>query len=429
MTLLFENIRLALTSLKSNKMRALLTMLGIIIGISSVIAIMTIGNSVSKKASASMSSMGVNNINVMINVREYEDEVTDEGYIFKADEVNFSSMDSDNFFSREMLAAYCEEYPDEIVAISAEESMDNLTAEYGKKNVSVSLDGISMGYCVANEKNMLAGRWFSETEWNEGREVVVISSKMVDKLFEGDAQAAIGKTIQTNAAGGVQEFGIVGVYDDSEQTSLLGISFGSNSYTCYIPLKKAQELKHRDFFMNFTVVAADGVDPNDFSSKTQRFFNNYFRNNRIFEVQAFSMSSMVEKMEDLLGAITTAISVIAGIALLVGGIGVMNIMLVSITERTREIGTRKALGAPNSSIRMQFIVEAVVICLIGGIIGVLLGIGLGSLITSLMKTEASASLSSIVLALGFSMGIGIFFGYYPANKAAKMDPIEALRYE
>ena len=156
MTLLFENIRLALTSLKSNKMRALLTMLGIIIGISSVIAIMTIGNSVSKKASASMSSMGVNNINVMINVREYEDEVTDEGYIFKADEVNFSSMDSDNFFSREMLAAYCEEYPDEIVAISAEESMDNLTAEYGKKSVSVSLDGISMGYCVANEKTIMA---------------------------------------------------------------------------------------------------------------------------------------------------------------------------------------------------------------------------------------------------------------------------------
>ena len=147
------------------------------------------------------------------------------------------------------------------------------------------------------------------------------------------------------------------------------------------------------------------------------------------EVVKQSMSSMVEKMEELLGAITTAISVIAGIALLVGGIGVMNIMLVSITERTREIGTRKALGAPNSSIRMQFIVEAVVICLIGGIIGVLLGIGLGSLITSLMKTEASASLSSIVLALGFSMGIGIFFGYYPANKAAKMDPIEALRYE
>ena len=107
----------------------------------------------------------------------------------------------------------------------------------------------------------------------------------------------------------------------------------------------------------------------------------------------------------------------------------MNIMLVSITERTREIGTRKALGAPNSSIRMQFIVEAVVICLIGGIIGVLLGIGLGSLITSFMKTEAQASISSIVLALGFSMGIGVFFGYYPANKAAKMDPIEALRYE
>jgi putative ABC transport system permease protein len=121
--------------------------------------------------------------------------------------------------------------------------------------------------------------------------------------------------------------------------------------------------------------------------------------------------------------------VVAGIALVVGGIGVMNIMLVSITERTREIGTRKALGAPNSSIRMQFIVEAVVICLIGGIIGIILGVTAGIGAAKLLDTVAVPSLFSIVLSLSFSMAIGVFFGYYPANKAAKMDPIEALRYE
>ena len=429
MTLLFENIRLALTSLKSNKMRALLTMLGIIIGISSVIAIMTIGNSVSKKVSGSMTSMGVNNVTVGIEAKEVEDEVTDEGYIFQGIEASWENFSRDEFITREMIAAYCDEYPDQVVAISAEESIGDTSAEYGKNSAKITLDGISAGYCVANDKTILAGRWFTETEWNEGRNVAVVSSKLVDKLFDGDAEAAIGKTIQTYPKGGSEELGIVGVFDDSNQGNLFAISFGSSSYTCYVPLKKVQEIKHSDTYMQFTVVVAEGVDPNEFAGMTERFFNNYFRKSKYFGITAFSMASMVEQMESLMGSITTAISVIAGIALLVGGIGVMNIMLVSITERTREIGTRKALGAPNSSIRMQFIVEAVVICLIGGIIGVLLGIGLGSLITSFMKTEAQASISSIVLALGFSMGIGVFFGYYPANKAAKMDPIEALRYE
>lgn len=144
---------------------------------------------------------------------------------------------------------------------------------------------------------------------------------------------------------------------------------------------------------------------------------------------AFSMASMVEIMSDMMSTITTAIAVIAGIALLVGGIGVMNIMLVSITERTREIGTRKALGAPNSAIRLQFIIESIVICLIGGLIGIVLGVVLGMAAADLLGASATPSVGSILLSLGFSMAIGIFFGYYPANKAAKMDPIEALRYE
>ena len=145
---------------------------------------------------------------------------------------------------------------------------------------------------------------------------------------------------------------------------------------------------------------------------------------------AYSLSSYMEELTSVMSATTLAISVIAGIALLVGGIGVMNIMLVSITERTREIGTRKALGAPNSSIRLQFIVESIVICLIGGIIGMILGVLMGYGGTKLIQSTAfEVSAKSIILAFGFSMGIGIFFGYYPANKAAKMDPIEALRYE
>ena len=141
------------------------------------------------------------------------------------------------------------------------------------------------------------------------------------------------------------------------------------------------------------------------------------------------MESMLDEMNKMLDTISTAISVIAGIALLVGGIGVMNIMLVSISERTREIGTRKALGATNGSIRLQFIIEAMVLCSIGGIIGVILGVTGGSFAAKLMEAEAHASVSSIIESVAFSMAIGLFFGYYPANKAAKMNPIDALTYE
>ena len=142
-----------------------------------------------------------------------------------------------------------------------------------------------------------------------------------------------------------------------------------------------------------------------------------------------SMESITEQMDNMMSTINTALSVIAGISLLVGGIGVMNIMLVSVTERTREIGTRKALGATNGNIRMQFVVESVIICLVGGIIGIILGALLGYWGSSLLGAPAMPTVSSILLAAGFATAIGIFFGYYPANKAAKMDPIEALRYE
>lgn len=340
--MILENVRLALFSLKANKMRALLTMLGIIIGIASVIAIMTVGTSMTSSVTDSMNSMGANNITVGV-----------------------------------------------------QQKMDD-----------------------------------SEREMNEGKKVALISDKAVNNLFGGNTDAAVGSMILVSLNNKYYSYTVVGVY--KYEQSMMGFSTSSDkdiTTNCLVPLKNAQNLKHSYGFAQFTVVTAADVDSESFATETEKFFNKYYENNRDFQVSAFSMASMVNTMSSMLSTITTAISVIAGIALLVGGIGVMNIMLVSITERTREIGTGKALGAPNGAIRLQFIVESMIICLIGGIIGILLGVTAGIAAANMLGTAAKPSGNSILLSLGFSMVIGIFFGYYPANKAAKMDPIEALRYE
>ena len=172
------------------------------------------------------------------------------------------------------------------------------------------------------------------------------------------------------------------------------------------------------------------MSASELGTSIEEYLNSrYYSNNESYEISTMTMESVVESMTEMLSTISLAIAAIAGISLLVGGIGVMNIMLVSITERTREIGTRKALGADNNSIRIQFIMESVVLCMIGGVLGVLLGIGVAFAATRAMGYQISPSLYGIAASVGFSALIGIFFGYYPANRAAKMDPIEALRYE
>ena len=160
-----------------------------------------------------------------------------------------------------------------------------------------------------------------------------------------------------------------------------------------------------------------GTDSRALAQDFQDYFNRFYTRNQDFQIMAISLDSVIDQYASMMGT------------LLVGGIGVMNIMLVSVTERTREIGTRKALGAKNSAIRMQFIVESVIICLIGGIIGIIFGMLLGYAGASLLGFPAHPSVDAILIAVCFSMAIGVFFGYYPANKAAKLDPIEALRYE
>lgn len=430
--MIYENIRLALFSLKANKMRALLTMLGIIIGIAAVIAIMTLGDAITSSVSDSMSSMGVTNVRVRVQQREEEEE-SESGLHFGGDEDGREMVETD-YITSEMVRQFCEVYGDDIQAVSAEEMVGQGEIESGSHRSGVSVEGVSLGYFHVNRIGILKGGYFSEKEMNEGQMVALVAMDVVDDIFGGDMEAAVGSTIQIALDNKYYNFVVSGVYEEDDSNSMSMSSYamlfgGNGSTSCYIPIKTAQRLNHSSGYTQFTVMANTDVDPDEFSVRIENFFDNLYRNNQYFEVSAMSMSAMVDVMAEMMNTVTVAIAFIGSIALIVGGIGVMNIMLVSITERTREIGTRKAMGAPNSSIRIQFIIESIVICIVGGIIGIILGCIVGVAAASYAGVSATPSVKSIFISLGFSMAIGVFFGYYPANKAAKLNPIDALRYE
>ncbi|MCL2575417.1 MAG: ABC transporter permease [Defluviitaleaceae bacterium] len=426
---LWENIQLALEGLRANKMRSLLTMLGIIIGIGAVIGIVTVGDSMTAAVTGEMAGLGVSNITVRVDPRG------GGGTMGAMTDVMGGSQaipQEHDLITNEMIERFVEFYPNEIRAVGLQSPAGIGQVESGRLSSNINLMGVNAGYGITGGVNMLDGSFIGDGDVASRRFVAVVSDIMVANIFP-DGTNPLNQEIRVAIGNRIETFIVMGVF---EHTTLLPPFVGGNAVNpnartnLYIPISTANFISgNSNAHQNFTVMVQPHVNVSEFTSTTTRFFNSFYNDNPRFRVGGLPMDRVLSITETVMDTISIAVAVIAGISLIVGGVGVMNIMLVSVTERTREIGTRKALGARNSSIRAQFIVEAVIICAIGGILGVGLGFGLGYIGSTLLGQPTMPTVFIIVVAVLFSMIIGLFFGYYPANKAAKLDPIEALRYE
>ena len=436
----WENIKEAVTSISSNKMRSLLTMLGIIIGISSVIIITTIGGSIQSTLTATMNSLGGNMVQAYVEARYPEND--EDWATWEQPEMT----DSD-YVTQDMIDGLIEKYPDEVTGVAAQNYLGSGTIKDdadSKNYANVNIDGITPEYLEYMKLEMHAGRNLTKAD-NQGKKRVCL---IADTYFAG--KDPIGETLSVATSdGGIFDFVVVGVYVYNQ--ALFGkvdtsIPEKDRVTELMIPLQTCFKLQGTDRtgYDYFNLMIDPLADVNQATTDVLSYFDEMYANNKNFHVSAYNMASDLGMINTVLNVITIAVSGIAAISLIVGGVGVMNIMLVSITERTREIGVRMALGAKRRTIRMQFVIEAIMLCLIGGIIGILIGIGIGALLgkvagfviqnmysqyANYIIMTVHPSVTAIMLSLFFSMLTGVFFGYYPANKASKMEVIDALRYE
>ncbi len=403
--MLLENMSMAFSAIKANKMRSFLTMLGIIIGIGSVISIVSIGDTMRKMFADIYKDVGITQAYVAI------------GYWI--DDTRRS-----DYFTLDELERVKEIFGDEIAYIDSNAFTSSDTM-YGRTKVKFDYQGIDSNYQDVQPVNMVYGRYLNEGDIKGRRKNVVMDTESAVKLF--GVEDAVGKTFRTTIFGETEVYTVVGIYKkdiNPIQAMLMGTSGGNGR--AFIPYTILTW--PNDTFYYLHVYAADHVNLSDFFSRLVA----YVAKMKDRKPEDFYIQTAIDQMgtvDTMMGGLAGAVGGIAAISLLVGGIGIMNIMLVSVTERTREIGIRKSLGARTRDIMIQFLTESAILSACGGIIGILLGVGLVSFGASLLGMQAVVKPGVVLLAVGFSAMVGIFFGIYPASKAAKADPIDALRYE
>ena len=427
--MLLENIKLAFASLQANKLRTFLTMLGIIIGIASVIAIMTVGNSQTEENARQMAMFGVNTIEVYMWLNNEAEITSEEDYLRSIPE-----------FTPEMMQKMATQFEDRIEAVAVQTYLGSGQAGLDGQDISkvyanCSIQGVNPGYFTVNSANasLIDGQVFNRQDAVNDYSCVV-SDLLVNNLFAGDIKKALGSKIDISLNGeAAVSYTIVGVYRFQAYGGFDASAEKDISTTVYIPYVNAINQVTDEYskkLNSFSVSVKTGEDVIAFTDELQGFLNSILPEDSKAEIACYNNLSWIEEVNENMRRQTLSITAIGAIALLVGGIGVMNIMTVTITERTREIGTRKALGAPNGAIRLQFITEAIIICLLGGLIGMITGVAAGYIVCHFIQgIPVAMSIRSIMISFLFSFGIGVFFGFYPADKAARMDPIEALRYE
>ncbi|MBA1335326.1 MAG: ABC-type antimicrobial peptide transport system, permease component [Firmicutes bacterium] len=403
---IFENIMVAIASIKANKMRAFLTMLGIVIGIAAVVSISAIANGGKKQIEKSFEQFGTNRLIIQMNWSKWE-ELKFRDYLTEEDISVVGRMAGDG----------------DIEAVSPLYGGDWLTLSNRGRSSDIVLYGVNEFGAEIDNVKMLSGRFVSQEDMLAKRNVVIISEKDARELF--GTVDVLGKPVTLDTWRGPVELTIAGVtkYEDNFMNSFTN----GGRAAAYIPISTIMKIYREDRYYALSIKVKEKERINEIGGKIIALLER--RHHTTGKYSSFNLQQMLDTIIAQMSMITTVLALVAAIALLVGGIGIMNIMLVSVTERTREIGIRKAIGAKRRAVLFQFLIEAGIISLGGGILGILLGIGIAWLISLLMKLPPIISIVDIAIAFVFSVIIGLVFGVYPASKASKLDPIVALRYE